>query len=229
MWFGVDRGADGGVGGGFAFDFGGVEADGASVGSEGFGEGESEWCGAVGVEVVETDGGLFPVNGFIGGDPPCDEVGEASVHEPIVTFGEGFSVGAVIGEGGNGLEIAPKAEGHGETLIVGFVLAVTVGRDDFSPGVLPGVDVADGAGVEAIALVGGGVYGGDTVDEALNARCANGLMKDADGKEAELVHGQRVARRLVSFGGVWLEVAALRGVGVGLLVAVHADEAGDHE
>jgi hypothetical protein len=67
-------------------------------------------------------------------------------------------------------------------------LPIAVGRNDFAPGVLPGVDVADGAGMEAIALVGSDGDGGDSVDESLDARGFYLIMQNSHGEKCQLVH-----------------------------------------
>ena len=132
--------------------------------------------------MVELGAAVGPANLLNVRHPPGYVDGEIELVEPVASFGEGFAVGAVVGEGGDGFEVSPEAEGGGDLVFLRG-RGIAGGECDLTPGVEPGSDVADGHSMEAVAVVGRLIYAGDAVDEALNLLVTYRLAQNSYGHE----------------------------------------------
>lgn len=59
------------------------------------------------MQVVEAFGSLLPIDRVIRGYPPGNVNWQVVGCKPIAAPGEGFTMGAVVGEGSDGFEVCP--------------------------------------------------------------------------------------------------------------------------
>jgi hypothetical protein len=149
------------------------------------------------MQVIDAIRALVPSRHVIDGNPPRHIGRPRATHEPVRASGECFSVHSVIRVRSDRFEVLPEAQRH-RVLLEWQMLGRALGPNHRSPGVLPGLDVADRAREEAGAAFGRGVIRGEAIHESLHLWMANRLLEDAKRHERDSLHRDRLCERCKS-------------------------------